>query len=242
MIAHHAPRFILFVFILLSILVSLPLRTTQSQWSNVPPAPAKERAASFFLGDTQFAYRANSLMLQNLGYGLAKELSFDHYNYNTLKDWFFLQDGLDPLSDTTPLLAAYYYGAVKDKEKMGHVVDYLTHVGQRPIKEKWRWLARAVFLARYELEDMDKALELSYLLARNENPDLADWAKQMPAFVLAGQGKPRAAYEIMLNILISEAEKLHPSELYFIKDYICLELLPKIPEEPVPSFCNSIKK
>ncbi len=242
MIARHGSRMALYSFILLSIVMWFFLKDIQTQWSNVPPPPSKQRAASLFLGDVQFAYRANSLMLQNLGYGLANDLSFDHYDYTKLKQWFFLQDFLDPVSDTTPFLAAYYYGAVDDKARMTYIVDYLSHVGQRPVKEKWRWLARAVFLARYEMEDMDKALALSYLLAGNKNPDLADWAKQMPAFVLAGQGKPRAAYEIMLNMLISEAEKLHPNELYFIKDYICLELLPDIPEEPVPPFCNSIKK
>ncbi len=185
------------------------------------------------------AYRQNSLMLQNLGYGLAKDKSLNDFNYNFLSQWFILQDRLDPISDAMPMLAAYYFGAVKDSQKLKYIVDYLTLVGQRPIKEKWRWLGYAVFLARYEMEDVDHALELSYLLADNKNPNLADWAAQMPAFILAEKGQDRAAYQIMLNILASRHDKLHPNEVKFMQDYICHDLLIKIPDEPRPLFCTS---
>lgn len=237
-----ASKTLLIIFTILSIMMWFPLKALRAQWGNVPPPPAKETAAFFYLGDKQFAYRSNVLALQNMGYGLASNVSFKEYDYSRLKDWFFLQDAMDPLSDATPMLAAYYFGGVSGSEKLSAIVTYLSHIGQRPVKEKWRWLARAVFLARYEMGDIDKALELSYLMANNKNPNLADWAKQMPAFILAEQGKEEAAYQIMRNILVSEAENLHPTELYFIKDYICIELLPKIPTKSHPAFCNSIKK
>jgi len=210
-------------------------------WSNVPPAPAQQKANFLALGDNQLAYRQNTFMLQNLGYGLATDISLKKYDYERLKEWFFLQDALDHTSDAIPMLAAYYYGGVSDKDKIAHIVEYLAHVGESPIKEKWRWLARAVFLARYEMDDLDKALSLSYELAGNKNPNIADWAQQMPAFILAEQGEDKAAYQIMLNILASRYDKLHPAEVNYMYDYMCNTLLPKIPAEPRPSFCDSIK-
>jgi len=242
MMRRYISNFLVLFFVIMSVLIWFPLRDVQARWENVPPPPSKDKATLLLLGEKQFTYRSNALMLQNMGYGLAKDLSLTEYNYQNLKDWFFLQDLLDPESDMIPMLAAYYYGGVSDPDKLNHIVEYLSHTGQRPIKEKWRWLARAVFLARYEMGDIDKALEISYLMANNKNPNLADWAKQMPAFILAEQGKEEAAYQIMRNILVSEAEDLHPTELYFIRDYICVELLPQIPNEPRPAFCDSIKK
>lgn len=231
-----------FIFFLSLVFVSwVYTKPLSAIWSNVPPVPDKEKASFLALGDNQLAYRQNTLMLQNLGYGLASNTSLKQYNYARLKDWFFLQDSLDPVSNATPMLAAYYYGGVSDKEKISYVVDYLAHVGQSPIKEKWRWLARAVFLTRYEMDDLDKALELSYQLASNKNPNIADWAQQMPAFILAEQGEDKAAYQIMLNILASRYDKLHPAEVNYMYDYMCNTLLPNITAEPRPLFCNSIK-
>jgi len=224
----------------LTVIIWFLSKPTTAVWSNVPPAPDEEKAVFLSLGDKQFAYRQNAFMLQNMGYGEASKKSFAEFNYGHLKDWFFLQDSLDPISDAIPMLAAYYYGAAPDTTKLPYVIEYLTHVGQRPIKEKWRWLARAVWLARYEMKDIDHALELSYLMAENENPDMADWAKQMPAFILAEKGEDKAAYQIMMNILITEYDSLHPNEINFMTDYICNKLLPNIDDIEPTQLCDSI--
>lgn len=231
-------RNIFLLFLLFTVTAWFMSRDMVSSWANVPPPPNAKTAAFFSLGDTQLAYRQNILMLQNLGYGPAEDVPLKNYNYANLKKWFDIEDMLDPVSDAMPMLAAYYFGAVSDPEKLRYVVDYLGEVGQRPIKEKWRWLGRAVYLAKYEMKAPDKALELSYLLADNKNPNLADWARQMPAFILTEQGQEKTAYQIMLNILASRYDKLHPNEVNFMQDYMCNKLLPKIPDEPRPLFCN----
>ena len=137
-------------------------------------------------------------------------------------------------------LGATYFGAVQDKEKLRYIFDYLAQVGARPDGEKWRWLGHAVFLAKHELKDNEKALELAYILADNKNPDLADWAKQMPAFILQEQGQPELAYKIMLNILISNIDTMHPNEINYMQDYICNKLLVDLQNVETPAFC--IKK
>lgn len=238
---YYFSTFFVLGFCISAIFLWFSTRALMPAWANVPPAPQAEKASLLTLGDQQLAYRYNAFLLQNMGYGLATDRSLSDYDYGRLKEWFFLQDNLDSISDVTPMLAAYYYGAVQDSEKMQYVVDYLAHAGKNPIKEKWRWLARAVFLARYEMQDIDKALDLSYLLAKNKNPNLADWAVQMPAFILAEQGQSEAAYQIMANILESRYDKLHPNEVNFMRDYMCNTLLPKIQTKPRPLFCNSVK-
>jgi len=178
--------FAVFVFFLISMIFSwFWTKDIKAQWLNVPPVPSEHTASFIALGDDQMAYRFYAVMLQNLGNTSGEFQSLKNYNYEQLNRWFFTLDQLDERSDAVPLLAAHYFGSVLDKEKLSHIYDYLATVGQRPIGEKWRWLGHAVFLARHISKDTDKALELANLLAANESPDLAEWAKQMPAFILA---------------------------------------------------------
>ncbi len=231
--------FLLFIFMLLSnIAFWFYSHHVKSSWANVPPVPEQARATLLTLGDEQLAYRYYATMLQNIGNTGGRGVALKEYDYERLKKWFFLSDELDPLSDAVPMLASSYFGAVDDGEKLNHVLDYLAVAGSRPEKEKWRWLAHGVFLARHVQKDNDKALELAYKLANNKNPDLADWAKQMPAFILQADGQSALAYKIMLNILISNIDTLHPNEINYMQDYICNTLLPDLPKVTPPTFCN----
>lgn len=232
-----------FIFCLIAMILSWFLtKDLKAQWLNVPPTPSVNTASFVGLGDDQFSYRYYAVMLQNLGNTSGRVQSLKSYNYETLGQWFFLLDKLDSNSNVIPLLAAYYFGAITDAEKLEYVFDYLAVVGQRPEREKWRWLGHAVFLARHIVKDDDKALELAYLLASNPSPDLGDWAKQMPAFILAGRGQEgdtREAYEIMMNMLIDNVDTLHPNEINFMTDYICNTILIDDNTIEKPEFCGA---
>lgn len=209
-------------------------------WLNIPPAPTKAEANLSFLGDDEMAYRSYAVMLQNIGSLNGDIKSLKEYDYKRLQEWLFLEYALNSHSDNVPMLAAYYFGAVEDPEKLGYILDYLKIVGENPEGEKWRWLGHAVFLAKHKLNDNDKALELAYILADNKSPDLADWARQMPVFVLHDKGDSDLAYEIMLNLLITNADKLDPAEMFYMKDYICNTLVPSQKKPNPPNFCDEI--
>jgi hypothetical protein len=228
-------------FLMINIAFWTYSKNVQMVWANVPEAPSEFKATTSFLGDRQMAYRAYAYILQNMGSVDGKVLSLREYNYENLRDWFFLEHALDDKSDIAPALAAYYYGSTKDEEDLKYIIDYLKVVGQSPEGQKWRWLGHAVYLARHQVNDNDLALELAYLLADNKSPSLASWAKQMPVFVLKGRGDNALAYKIMLNILISNVDTMHPNEIFYMKDYICNTLLPTIKGEQRPPFCDDIQ-
>ncbi|MEM6812369.1 MAG: hypothetical protein AAF549_07875 [Pseudomonadota bacterium] len=231
--------FSVFIFFLIMMILSwFYTKDLEAKWLNVPPAPSLERSAIFALGDSQMAYRFYTIMLQNLGNVGGEVQALKNYNYNQLKDWFFLLDQLDSQSDAVPLLAAYYFGAVNDPDKLKRVIDYLVIVGSRPEGEKWRWLGHAVFIARHVIKDNELALDLAYKLAANKSPDLADWAKQMPAFILQEEGDTKEAFDIMMSILISNVDTLHPAEINFMTDYICNTILINAPTIEKPEFCD----
>lgn len=233
-------------FFLISALVGvicfwMQVRYTQAEWVNVPPVPSDVGATGFALGDKQMAYRSFGLMLQNIGNIGGRSVPLQEYDFGMLKQWFDLEDRLDPQSDFVPLLAAYYFGATPDAAQLDPVIDYLATVGQRRGKEKWRWLAHAIYLARFMQNDLDKALELSYILAAMENRvNLPHWAKQMPAFIMAQQGDKEAAKNMLLTMLKENAEKMHPNEVNFTIGYICERILDKREAAEMP-LCDAAK-
>lgn len=197
----------------------------QSRWTNVPPAQTKDQLSFMFLNDQQLAYRAQSLMVQNLGDHGGRTEALDNYNYEHLYAWFSVLSELDPVSNFMPVLAGYYFGASKKPENLRAVILFLKQAGSSPDGEKWRWLAQAVFLARYDLEDLDLALELANQLADMYRDDMPAWSKQMPVLIMAQMGRKDAALILMVEILRDHGDKMHPNEVNFMRYYICERLL-----------------
>ncbi len=216
--------FLVIVFSL-NILLWFSVRDIKSKWGNVPPVPSNKYISFYGLGDSSFAYRINGLMIQNLGDTGGRVTPLKDYNYDLLVKWFYLQDKLDPISDFIPYLAAYYFGSVQDPLRLPPLLQYLFDIGVRSYGEKWRWLAQGVFLARYQLKDLDKALEMANILANLGNQNIPNWARQMPAFILSAKGEKEAAYALLLEILKTRGENLHPNEVYSMRVYICKKLL-----------------
>lgn len=207
-----------------------PLRAT---WGNVPPVPSQAAAALLTLGDKQMAYRSYALLIQNLGDSGGDARPLKDYNYENLVKWFWLQDSLDPRANFIPSLAAYYFSANQDTEAIGPLIDYLAAVGSRP-DQSWRWLAQAVYLARFVQHDYDKALVLAEKLASLDRPGLPTWTKQMPAFVMMQQGDTKGAYEIMVRVLGSQMNSLQKPEVNFMREYICDRILTPEQKETDP--------
>lgn len=205
------------------------VRDTQAHWENVPPAPSEKYASIYGMGDKNLAYRMNGVMIQNMGDTGGRSSSLVDYDYDRLTRWFFLQDKLDPISNYIPYLATFYFGAVQEPEKFRPVLAYLEEVGIRPYGEKWRWLVYAIHITKDNINDKDKALEIANLLSQSKHPDMPNWTQQMPAFVMTDAGDKESAYALMVEILKSSAEKLHPNEVRSMRIYICTQILE--PEE-----------
>ncbi len=216
------------LFFLLSLCAVLWLGShlVQAKWPGVPPVPSEKGAIVMALGDRQLSFRMGSLTLQHLGDDGGRVTPLKNYDYTKLDAWFWLLRKLDPASDHVPLIAAYYFGATREPAQAEIVAKYLGEVGQNPSGEKWRWLAHAVFLARYRANDLDLALALAYKLAAlqlDRERELPIWARQMPAFVLTARGEKDAARAIMGGILLTD-KHLKPQEINFIKGFLAERL------------------
>lgn len=199
-------------------------RDIYSRWSGVPPAPTGQGALMMSLGDAELSYRSLALTLQSLGDLGVDTTRLKDYDYPELGRWFRLLSGLDPVSDHVPTLAAYYFGATRVPKDVAVVVDYLRVVGSVPAGEKWRWLAHAVYLAQHRMFDLSLALKMAYELARMPNSDtFPQWARQMPAFVLAKKGEKEAAREMMGNMIATD-KNMSREEVNTLKGYMVEQL------------------
>ena len=223
----------LWFFFLVVLLVNCAVwsltRHRQAQWLNVPPVPSQMTVSISALGDMQFAYRSLAVMLQNLGDMGGRITPLKDYNFDRLAEWFFLMRDLDPRSNYVPYIASYYFGAVNGDdvgEKLRPLIAYLHEEGNSAEGAKWRWLAHAVYLARFKLKDLDYAYQLALDLARlGYEKDLPHWTRQMPVFILNAKGDKEAALSLMMGILSSVGDKIHPSEVNFTRSYICEQIL-----------------
>lgn len=231
---------LLLIAVLAHVCLWLSVRGAQARWLNVPPVPSEYGATAFTLGDAQFAYRAIGVMLQNLGDTGGRYTALREYNYDELTRWFFLADRLDPKARYAPFLAAYYFSAVTDPGKFRPLLAYLREVGLRPGEQNWRWLWQAVFIARFNMHDLDTALELANELAALNNPAMPGWTRQMPAFVLGAKGENEAAIAVLVELLKTSADKMDPAEVNSIIHHICDRLLDETAASNHP-LCKEMK-
>lgn len=170
-------------------------------WPGVPPTPSESAALFYGYGDRELTYRNIAMMLQNAGDTGGRTTNLKDYDYQTIEDWLWLSNKFNNKAGHIPTLAAYYFGAAKENDQLKHLVDYLAHVGLDNQNERWRWLAHAVFLARFKLEDQPRALELAQKLASISDEHMPGWTKVMPAYVMNTMGNKKEARDLFLLIL-----------------------------------------
>lgn len=233
--------FLLCVFLMVNIALSINFRAYEYRWLNIPIPPKTEGGLLFSLGDQQFAYAGWGLALQNMGDSSGQSIALSAYDYKNLSRWFFFVDHFDPQGRFVPYLAAYYFGAVTDVQKLSGVIDYLEVVGQRKGHNNWRWLVQAIYLARFKMEDLDRALDLAHILAGLEETDRPAWTYQMPAFIYRAQGKKEEALAIMLEMLKTSAQDMAPEEIFSTREYICNQLYTPSERSKTP-LCEGIEE
>ncbi len=227
-----------FLVLALQLALWVSVRDTRTSWGNVPPVPSTAAMKIQVLGDTQMAYRIAALMLQNLGNTGGYTAKFEEYDYERLMSWFERAGALDARSDMLALLAAYYFSATENPAQLRLVIDYLAKAGDSAEGQKWRWLAQAVYLARFRLNDNELALFLARKLAALDNPAMPLWTRRMPAIILSDLRQEDAAYTMMREMLRDGADKLLTSEVKVMMDYICTRFQ-NIPPQDREIFCKA---
>jgi hypothetical protein len=189
----------------------------------VPPAPSKYLISAASLGDKEFLFRAMATRLQNSGDVFAGFVALKKYDYSRIYQWLTALDGLNNQSNFAPSLAAYIYSQTQTNQDTRYIIDYLDEHSAKDIDKNWWWLFQAIYIAKNNLGDMNRALELAYKLSENNAKNAPLWTKQMPAFIHEEMGDGCMAFSVIQKIL-NESEsgvrQVNPDELNFMRHFI----------------------
>lgn len=209
----------LIVSLIACILFAPHARVLKPRWPGVAPAPSMATGLLYGFGDKQLAYYHLALTLQNMGDVGGHVTPIKDYNMKHVAEWLRLTYAFDTKSRYAPTLAGYYFGASQEPEKLGPIINYLRVAGNSTENELWRYLAQAVYIARFRMKDQALALDLAQQLARLEGPDMPLWTKQMPGFVMSNIGEKKASRDLFLTLLAT-SKNISRQEVNFMCGYI----------------------
>ena len=189
----------------------------------IPPVPSKYLVSTLSLGDNEFLFRILGTRLQNSGDVFAGFVALKNYDYSRLYQWMVMLDELNPKSNFIPALAAYYYSQTQNKPDTRYIVDYLDEHSSKDIDANWWWLFQGTYIAKNNLENPSRALELAHKLAKNNAKNAPLWTKELPAFLLEESGESCLAFEV-IEKLIKESEsgqhQISANEMNFMRHFI----------------------
>jgi hypothetical protein len=209
----------LIIALLMCIMFAPQSRVLKPRWPGVAPAPSIATGLLYGFGDKQLAYYSLALTLQNMGDLGGHITPIKDYDMKNVAQWLRLTYAFDKKSRYAPTLAGYYFGATQEPSELRPIISYLRIAGNSSENELWRYLAQAVYLARFQLKDQTLALDLAYQLAALDGPDMPMWTKQMPAFVMSNVGDKQASRDLFLT-LMATSKNISRQELNFMCGYI----------------------
>jgi hypothetical protein len=229
----NQPHIKLYSLIILAVFLNVGLWVYSNKqkiiWPNVPMAPKESSFRMSFLDDGTFAYRSFAMVLQNWGNVGGDVQPLKNYNFEHLAGWFYLMDKMDPRSSYVPFMAAYYFSATQNKEQLPNIINYLADIGSRTGVEvpegSWRWLVQAIYLAKNEMNDQKRALELAEALSSIYRPSMPAWTKSMKEIIRSEMGDKELAYATMIEILRSNAKYMDPAEVNYMVSVVCERIL-----------------
>ncbi len=215
------------IFFFLQLLFWFNTNEIRPKYDIVPQVPNKYIVSVISLGDKEFLFRALGERLQNSGDVFAGFVALKNYNYPMLYQWFKMLDGLNGKSNFIPALASYYYSQTQNTKDTIYVINYLDEHSSKNIDDNWWWMYHAMMIARKDLKDKDKALELAYKLSNNKAEKAPIWTREFPALIHSEMGDDCLAFRVTEKIIKdneSGARKLQHQDLELMRYFINKQL------------------
>ena len=149
-------------------------------------------------GDDQFLFRAVARWLQDVGDGGGRVRPLRDYDYTRVVGWLQTLDKLDGQSDYGYVLAAHYFGAVTDIQKVAVIAEYFRTEGMTDPARRWTWLVWAVAQTIHRIKDQRLASSLAKdILSLRGDSRVPDWLLLLVPglYQTAGETSAAAALE-----------------------------------------------
>lgn len=206
----HRISFIFFIiFFILNIIFWSKTKEIKPQYYIVPEPPSEALVSVLAFGDNEFLHRILATRLQNSGDIFAENKALKDFDYKKIYYWLNILENLNKDSIFAPSMASYIYAQTQKIEDLNYIVGYLEERARRNIDKNWWWAFQAMLIAKNELKNLDKAIELAKLMSENKDEKAPLWTKEMVAFLYKIKGDDCLAFKIISNLIDDYKKKEH---------------------------------
>jgi len=145
-------------------------------------------------------------------------IPFNQLDYARLIEWLDRILALDERADYPLLAASRLYSQVPDDAKKRRMLEFVREKFLLAPDRRWQWLAHCIYVAKYQIKDLELALDYARTLRRNaRSPAVPFWARDMEVYVLEDMGEIEAA-KVLIGGLLENGEIEDPAEIRFLRD------------------------
>lgn len=147
---------------------------------------------------------------------------FSRLDYAHLTTWLGHIIDLDPDGSYPLLMASRLYADIPDETRHRTMLEFVHQRFLDDPKNRWRWLAHCVILARHRLKDPALASRYARSL-RQFATDISvpGWVSQMEIFILEDMNELESA-RILLGGLLQSGNIKDPHEMRFLLERLAL--------------------
>ncbi len=137
-------------------------------------------------------------------------------DYRRVKKWLKTSLILDERDQYPLFAAAGLYLGVEDDSRKRIMLDFIYRAFVKNPEERWQWLARGIWVAKYQLHDLPLALRYAEALAGRRTSKMPDWVSEMQVFILNDMNKIDSE-RILIGALLANGKILDQNEKYLLE-------------------------
>lgn len=144
-------------------------------------------------------------------------INYRHLDYAVLSRWLLTLGKLNLQSDYAAFLASRVYSQVPDTGKIRQMINVIETLFRANPEQHWRRMAEACLLAKHQLKDLPRALELAQQVADLPvTVKIPYWARDMRLVLLDELDQYESA-QLLISSLLQSGEIKDPDEIRFLQ-------------------------
>lgn len=144
-------------------------------------------------------------------------INYRHVNYEVLSRWLLRLNKMNPFSGYPAFLASRVYSQVKDEGKIREMINVIELLFRVDPELHWRRMTEACLLAKHQLKDLPRALELAQQIAiLPEKIQIPFWARDM-RLVLLDELNQHESAQLLISSMLQDGKIKDADELRFLQ-------------------------
>lgn len=169
------------------------------------------------LGSQSLMGQLLTLKLQLHDNQQGRHVNYKKLDYKKITKWLVLLQEMNLSSEYPALLASRVFSNTSNKDQLRKIIEIVIVLFENEPKINWRWMAEGAVIAKYHLKDLQLALKMAKLLAKQpKSLGIPAWARDLEFIMLEELNMIDSAIYIVEQSL-KDQSTMHPDEKRFLK-------------------------